>query len=103
MKKRRKRYQILLQLGLLLIWLLTAPAYQAKDHTLPKSARSAVASRSELILAMNTLRVSNGLPALIEDPIINAVAQSTAETMAANQMSSHIGDVRGRLAASGYG
>jgi hypothetical protein len=55
------------------------------------------------ISAMNTLRVSNGLPALIEDPIVNAVAQITAETMAANNMSWHIGDVRGRLAASGYG
>jgi LysM repeat protein len=52
---------------------------------------------------MNTLRTSFGLPALIEDPIINAVAQSTAEIMAANQMSSHIGNVRGRLAAAGYG
>jgi LysM repeat protein len=61
------------------------------------------ASRSELILAMNTLRVSNGLPALIEDPIVNAVAQQTADTMAINNMSSHIGDVRGRLAAAGYG
>jgi LysM repeat protein len=57
----------------------------------------------DLIIAMNTLRVSNGLPALIEDPIVNAVAQATAETMAANQMSWHIGDVRGRLAAAGYG
>jgi LysM repeat protein len=57
----------------------------------------------ELILAMNTLRVSYGLPALIEDPIVNAVAQSTAETMAANNMSWHIGNVRGRLAAAGYG
>jgi LysM repeat protein len=57
----------------------------------------------ELILAMNTLRVSYGLPALIEDPIVNAVAQSTAATMAANNMSWHIGDVRGRLAAAGYG
>ena len=52
---------------------------------------------------MNTLRVSNGLPALVEDPIINAVAQSTAATMAANQMSWHIGNVAGRLAAAGYG
>jgi hypothetical protein len=43
------------------------------------------------------------LPALVEDPIINAVAQSTAEIMAANQMSSHIGDVDGRLASAGYG
>jgi LysM repeat protein len=60
-------------------------------------------SAYELILAMNTLRVSYGLPALIEDPIVNAVAQSTAETMAANNMSWHIGDVRGRIAAAGYG
>ncbi len=57
----------------------------------------------DLIAAMNMLRVSNGLPALIEDPIVNAVAQNTAEIMAANEMSWHIGDVRGRLAAAGYG
>ena len=52
---------------------------------------------------MNTLRVAHGLPALIEDPIVNAVAQVTAETMAVNNMSWHIGDVRGRIAAAGYG
>jgi LysM repeat protein len=66
-------------------------------------APSNQASAYELILAMNTLRVSYGLPALIEDPIVNAVAQSTAATMAANNMSWHIGDVRGRIAAAGYG
>ncbi|HJS20653.1 MAG TPA: LysM peptidoglycan-binding domain-containing protein [Anaerolineales bacterium] len=66
-------------------------------------APSSQASAYELILAMNTLRVSYGLPPLIEDPIVNAVAQSTAATMAANNMSWHIGDVRGRLAAAGYG
>src|SRR5436190_356065 len=60
-------------------------------------------SAFDLILAMNTLRVSYGLPALIEDPIVDALAQSTAATMAANNMSWHIGDVRGRLAAAGYG
>lgn len=60
-------------------------------------------SAFDLIIAMNTLRVSYGLPALIEDPIIDAVAQATAEIMAANQMSWHIGDVSGRLAAAGYG
>jgi LysM repeat protein len=52
---------------------------------------------------MNTLRMSYGLPVLIEDPIINAVAQGTAEIMAANNMSWHIGDVRGRIQAAGYG
>ncbi len=66
-------------------------------------APSHQASAYDLILAMNTLRVSSGLPALIEDPIVNALAQSTAATMAANNMSWHIGDVRGRLAAAGYG
>lgn len=66
-------------------------------------APSTQVSAYELILAMNTLRVSYGLPALIEDPIVNAVAQSTAQTMAANNMSWHIGDVRGRIAAAGYG
>ena len=57
----------------------------------------------DLIIAMNTLRASYGLTALVEDPIVDALAQSTAEIMAANQMSWHIGDVRGRLAAAGYG
>jgi len=66
-------------------------------------ATSAQVSAYDLILAVNTLRVSYGLPPLIEDPIINAVAQSTAEIMAANSMSWHIGDVRGRIAAAGYG
>ena len=66
-------------------------------------APSNQANAYELILAMNTLRVSYGLPPLIEDPIINAVAQSTAATMAANNMSWHIGDVRGRIAGAGYG
>src|ERR1051325_922969 len=60
-------------------------------------------SASELILAMNTLRVSYGLPALVEDPIVDAVAQATAATMAANNLSWHIGNVRGRLASAGYG
>jgi len=66
-------------------------------------ATSNPASAYDLIIAMNTLRVSYGLPALIEDPIINAVAQSTAEIMLANNMSWHIGDVKGRLASAGYG
>ena len=71
------------------------------DEIQPSPARQV--SAYELVLAMNTLRVSYGLPALIEDPIVNAVAQSTAATMAANNMSWHIGDVRGRIAAAGYG
>ncbi len=102
MRKHQKRTQTVVQIGLLLIWLLSAPATLAKIQA-KEPAQSGDVSRSELILAMNTLRVSQGLPALIVDPIVNAVAQATAETMAANNMSWHIGDVRGRIAAAGYG
>jgi LysM repeat protein len=60
-------------------------------------------TRYDLIAAMNILRMANGLQALVEHPIVDAVAQNTAEYMAANEMSWHIGNVRGRLAAAGYG
>jgi LysM repeat protein len=66
-------------------------------------AQNSSVTAYDLIIAMNTLRMSYGLPALIEDPIIDAVAQSTAEYMAANQMSWHIGNVSGRIQAAGYG
>src|SRR5574341_2694727 len=76
-------------------------ASSASPHVIAAPASAVTAF--DLIIAMNTLRISNGLPELKEDPIIDAVAQSTAEIMAANQMSSHLGDVRGRLASAGYG
>ncbi len=98
LRNYRRPYQIVIQGCLLLIGMLISAVHPAVVQ-----AQSGAASRSELILAMNTLRVSQGLPPLIEDPIVNAVAQGTAEIMAANNMSWHIGDVRGRLAAAGYG
>ncbi|MFZ6027818.1 MAG: LysM peptidoglycan-binding domain-containing protein [Chloroflexota bacterium] len=80
------------------------PAGQARaGASKPELMQASTVTAYDLIAAMNTLRVSYGLPALIEDPIIDAVAQATADIMAANQMSWHIGDVRGRIAAAGYG
>ncbi len=52
---------------------------------------------------MNAARVANGYPALIVHPILMGTAQWTAEYMAANHLMDHIGDVRGRVAAAGYG
>jgi LysM repeat protein len=77
------------------------PGYRAQAR--PPNAPRTNVTAYDLIAAMNTLRVSNGFPALVEDPIVNAVAQGTADIMAANLMSWHIGDVRGRIAAAGYG
>ena len=93
--------------GFFLIVLLVGflrPADRSRAAPLqPYLARFYGVTPYDLIAAMNTLRMSNGLPALLEDPIVNAVAQTTAEIMAANQMSWHIGNVRGRLASAGYG
>ena len=60
-------------------------------------------SAQQLIDAMNAARVANGYPALIIHPILMGTAQWTAEYMAANHLMDHIGDVRGRIAAAGYG
>jgi len=100
----RMRFQRFLSWSVLLLFAMGAfcqpQVVQASEiHPAPLTQVSAY----DLIIAMNTLRVSYGLPALVEDPIVNAVAQSTATTMAVNSMSWHIGDVRGRLAAAGYG
>ncbi|PWH16872.1 MAG: hypothetical protein DDG60_03440 [Anaerolineae bacterium] len=81
-------------------WLTPIQSAQAGK---PQPAWANQVSAYDLIAAMNTLRVAYGNPPLIEDPIINAVAQYTAQVMAEQQMSWHIGNVRGRLAAAGYG
>jgi len=100
MQKLRKITLLFLCL-LLLALSVNVPiqATEAKNDLAPLQSVSAY----ELIAAMNVLRMSNGLPALIEHPIINAVAQGTAQIMADGLLSWHIGDVKGRLAAAGYG
>ena len=106
------RYNCLMRSKNILSWLLVLVFLAGFLHPADRSGAAAAPSNPaqsggvtayDLIAAMNTLRTSYGLPALIEHPIVDAVAQSTAEIMAANEMSWHIGDVRGRLAAAGYG
>ncbi len=57
----------------------------------------------DLIAAVNSIRTSYGLPALVEDPILDGTAQWTAQYMADNKLTDHIGNVKGRVAAAGYG
>jgi LysM repeat protein/uncharacterized protein YkwD len=90
--------KILLSLSLLVMLFSPQAAVQAAPP-----ARPLRVSTADLIAAMNSLRASYGHSALIEDSIIDAVAQSTAETMAAQQLSWHIGNASGRISAAGYG
>jgi len=52
---------------------------------------------------VNQGRAASGLHGLLVDSILMRTAQTTAEIMAASMMQGHIGDVRGRVAAAGYG
>ena len=92
-------------LSLLCLLLLTVSLTKPNQKTEAINLRAPLQNVSayELIAAMNVLRMANGLPALIEHPIIDAVAQGTAQIMADGLLSWHIGDVRGRIAAAGYG
>ena len=56
----------------------------------------------DLINLINGMRSANGLGALSVDSALMACAQSTAETMAASQMTLHIGNVSGRASSFGY-
>ena len=56
----------------------------------------------DLINLINGMRSSNGLGALSVDSALMACAQSTAETMAASNMTWHIGNVAGRASSFGY-
>ncbi|HSN94178.1 MAG TPA: LysM peptidoglycan-binding domain-containing protein, partial [Anaerolineaceae bacterium] len=78
---------------------LPAPV-QAKNAAAPLADD---VSPYDLIAMMNALRVGNGLAALIEDPIIDSVAQATAQIMADTNATWHIGDAPGRIQAAGYG
>jgi len=58
---------------------------------------------SDLISLMNGMRVAYGLPALNINSILMSTAQQTSDTMAINDIHSHIGNVSGRVMAAGYG
>ena len=89
-----KRFQIACLLVLLLSALRAVPARAQSGNTI---------TVYDLIALVNNIRTSNGLPALEVSSILMSTAQSTAEIMAANRMGWHIGDVRGRVMAAGYG
>lgn len=56
-----------------------------------------------IIDAFNAIRRHYNMRALVVDPILAGLAQQTADIMAINGMSGHIGGVRDRAIAAGYG
>lgn len=92
------RFKKLLMMGFLLsVLLLACPGVAVKAQDSP------TISAQDLINLVNGIRTGSGLPALEVSSILMSTAQSTAEIMAINKMGWHIGDVRGRVMAAGYG
>lgn len=98
---KNKRYLFLLLF--LVVTVIISPFQPVRVDAEAYQAPHNQVAAYELISAMNVLRMGNGLPALIENATINAVAQATAQVMADGLLSWHIGDVAGRISAAGYG
>ncbi len=88
-----------LRIYLIIVVLLAALPFPIQ----PAHGQSALVDVYAIIDRMNALRVGNGYPALVIDDTLMYTAQVTAEIMAANGACSHLGNVRGRVAAAGYG
>ncbi|MBI9048048.1 MAG: hypothetical protein JEZ00_01395 [Anaerolineaceae bacterium] len=93
----RKFFLNTIRIIICLVLLLSVSGWQIQ----PVKASSV--TPSDLINEVNAIRTGNGLPALIVDPILMYTAQATAETMAAQDLHWHIGGIRERIIAAGYG
>jgi len=100
MKKKYLALSVILLLALFLNPMAQPQLTEAKSSQRPQQQQ---VTAYDLISAMNVLRMSIGNNGLIMDDTINAVAQTTAQIMADQNLSWHIGNVGGRIQAAGYG
>jgi LysM repeat protein len=76
---------------------------QAQEETPTITPTGTPVTAQGIIDSFNALRRSHNMRSLIVDPILAGLAQQTADIMAINGMSGHIGGVRDRAIAAGYG
>ena len=85
---------VLIRIWMTLMFVL--PALVAPQQT-------PVVTPDQIIQAVNAIRTANGLPALRANSILMGTAQYTADMMASNQAASHLGALKDRIMAAGYG
>lgn len=68
-----------------------------------KAQAASEVTPQDLIDLINVMRIARGYPALIVDPILMGTAQQTADTMAIYNLTDHIGNVKERARAAGFG
>lgn len=92
-----------LLLSIAIILINPCPPVLAQAETPTPTSEGTPVTAQGIIDAFNALRRNNNLRSLVVDPILMGLAQQTADIMAINGMTGHIGDVRGRAIAAGYG
>lgn len=96
----KKKLYILIPI--LLLMMAAAPSAPLLHQTSP-TVPTAPFTVDDILRVVNEKRNSNGLPSLHTNAILMSTAQATANYMAANDMSSHVGGVVERIRAAGYG
>ncbi len=86
----------------MLVILVVAASLLTMRKEVAAQPQSAVTT-NDLLALVNGLRTANGLPALTVNSILMSTAQSTAQQMADQNLSWHIGSTSDRIKAAGYG
>lgn len=96
MRRQRKLFILLCSLGLILGSVLAT--------RIPVKAQPAAeVTAQDLLTLVNGLRTAHGLPALTINSILMSTAQTTAQQMADQNLTWHIGSTSDRIKAAGYG
>ncbi len=88
---------------LLLCAFIISSTLIAHQQTPAAASPSPAVSAQDLLDLVNGLRNANGLSYLTVNSILMSTAQSTAQAMADNNLTWHIGATSDRVAAAGYG
>lgn len=88
---------------LLLCAVIVSSTFIIHQQTPAAASPSSAVSAQDLLGLVNGLRNANGLSSLTVNSILMSTAQSTAQTMADNNLTWHIGSTSDRVAAAGYG
>jgi LysM repeat protein len=95
--------QSLFLLGLMGLFLIPPAPVWADTRQQSTPQPTVLVTSEQLISFINNARIRGGIKPLKIHPILMEVAQSTADYMAINNMTDHIGNARDRAMRAGYG
>ena len=88
---------------ILLCAVIISSTFNTVQQTLVTASPGSAVNSQDLLNLVNGLRTANGLSPLTVNSVLMSTAQSTAQAMADNNLTWHIGSTSDRIAAAGYG